>query len=52
MWQYGLEKKIDIKNLISIYISAAVQVTQYDEQFIQLFTLAMAQLKQVCYSLM
>ena len=29
-------------------ISAGVQVSQYDEQFLQLFTLAHGQLKQAC----
>ena len=36
---------------IIVMFSASVQVSQYDEQFIQLFNFATTQLKQVCYIL-
>ena len=35
-----------------VMFSASVQVSQYDEQFIQLFNFATTQLKQVCYILL
>ena len=33
---------------MNVMFSASVQVSQYDEQFIQLFNFATTQLKQVC----
>ena len=34
-----------------VFLAAGVQVSQYEEQFVQLFTLAMTQLKEVLYFL-
>ena len=34
-----------------LFVAAGVQVSQYEEQFVQLFTLAMTQLKEVRYFL-
>ena len=35
-----------------MFVAAGVQVSQYEEQFVQLFTLAMTQLKEVSYFLL